>query len=119
ASAMRFLHLPPALLDLNERYVQFHAERGNDLSVGLRLGELLHGAGLTDVHHRGWYTIMDAPPGLRPPSWAAVPAMTKAGLVSPGDVDRWERAFAELDAAAGRPTMFLPTFSGRGRRPAG
>jgi SAM-dependent methyltransferase len=117
ASAMRTRNLPADLTDLNERYERFHAAKGNDLSVGLRLGELLRLAGLTAVHHRGWYTIIDVPPGMRPPAWAALPAMAKAGLVGPGDIDRWEKAFTEMDTAPVRPTMFVPVFAARGQRP--
>ncbi|ABW16518.1 Methyltransferase type 11 [Parafrankia sp. EAN1pec] len=122
ASALRVVGGPPTVTDiveLGERYHRFHATLGNDLSVGLRLGALLRSAGLVDVHHRGWYNVNELPPGMRPPSWAAVPAMTAAGHADSDDVERWERAFAELDAATDRPTYFVPVFSARARRPVG
>lgn len=53
----------PGLSGLGAQYVRFHAERGNDLSVGLRLGELLGNAGLVDVDHQGRYQIFAPPPG--------------------------------------------------------
>ncbi|MEX5636585.1 methyltransferase domain-containing protein [Parafrankia sp. FMc2] len=121
ASAIRLVGDPPAvaaLVELDDRYRSFHAAKGNDLSVGLRLAGLLRAAGLTSVHQRGWYNIIKPPPGLRPPAWAAVPAMTAAGLVDADDVARWEKAFTELDAAVERPTMFVPVFSARAQRPA-
>lgn len=49
--------------DLAERYRRFQAARRNDLSIGLRLGELLAGAGLEVVDHRGWYEIKELPRG--------------------------------------------------------
>src|SRR5215472_4350993 len=47
ATALRFTSAGPELQDLNERYQAFHHARGSDLSVGLRLGDLLNDAGLT------------------------------------------------------------------------
>ena len=109
----------PDLADLNDRYHAWHESRGNDLSVGLRLGDLLTGAGLELVDFQGRYQIISVPVGLRPPSWAALDAMTEAGLVDPDDVTRWEAAFERLDTAPTRPTFFFPLFFAFGRKPGG
>lgn len=116
-TAMRILDLDPDLSDLNDRYVEFHRRRGNDLHTGLRLSKLLSGAGLEVLAHTGTYNIVAAPPGLRPPPWAAREAMLDDGVVSPDDVERWERAFDRMDTAATRPTVFVPQFVALGRKP--
>jgi SAM-dependent methyltransferase len=108
----------PVLEEITERYQAFHAARGNDLRAGLQLGQWLAGAGLEVVEFRGQYQILPAPPGLRPPAWAARDAMLAAGIVTTADLQRWERAMDELDAAADRPTLFMPVFLGLGRAPA-
>ena len=108
----------PDLDDLNLRYQQWHHQRGNDLSVGLRLAELLAGAGLEVVEFDGRYRIMAVPPGLRPASWAARQALIAAGLADDDDVARWASALEQFDRRQPRPTMFIPQFSAIGRRPA-
>jgi SAM-dependent methyltransferase len=108
----------PVLTEINERYHAFHAARGNDLRTGLHLAQWLRGAGLEVAEFRGQYQILPAPPGLRPPAWAARDAMLAAGMVTTADLQRWERAMDELDAAADRPTLFMPVFLGLGRAPA-
>ena len=105
------------LIDLNTRYKQWHAQRGNDLAVGLRLGELLAGAGLVEVEHHGRYQIFPVPPGFRPPSWAGRAALADAGLATPSDIERWEAAFTRLDDRQPRPVQFVPQFMAFGRRP--
>ncbi len=117
ATAMRTRPADPELEDLNDRYGQWHTVMGNDLSVGLRLSELLAGAGLEVLHFAGRYQMIEAMPGLRPPSWAATEAMVAAGLASPTDVARWAAAFERLDQADERLTIFMPSFSAYGRRP--
>jgi hypothetical protein len=62
------------LEDLSDRYRELHRRRGNDISVGLRLEELLGAAGLDVVDFTGRYMIGKLPPGLRPPAWAGRPA---------------------------------------------
>ena len=110
ATAFRVLDVEPDLEDLNERYLEFHRRRGNDLRTGLRLGQLLDRAGLDVVLHQGRYTIAEMPPGMRPPAWAARDTMLAEGIVSADDVRRWEAAFNRMDAAPQRPTLFAPTF---------
>lgn len=115
-AAIRSLHADADLADLNERYVQFHRDRGNDPQVGLRLRELLRDAGLSSITHAGFYNIIEAPPGVRAPAWAARQAMVEQGTVTQADVDRWTAAFERNDAAEVRPTIFAPVFVGVGRK---
>jgi SAM-dependent methyltransferase len=115
-TAFRMLGAPEEVLEMLDRYVDFHRARGNDPHIGLRLGELLRRAGLTVLDHSGTYGVMAMPPGLRPPSWAARDAMVDAGLATPEDVERWGRALDRLEAQEERPTMFLPLFTATGRR---
>lgn len=117
-TAIRIMHGDPDLDDLTEKYAEFHRQRGNDPQVGLRLGELAAGAGLTAIEHRGWYTIVTVQPGMRPPAWAARDAMLADGIMDEDDVARWDAAFARTDAAAVRPTLFAALFSVVGQRPA-
>lgn len=117
-SAVRMRPSDPDLADLNDRYWQWHAQQGNDMSIGLRLAELLAGAGMEIVDFSGRYDIIAAPPGLRPPSWAAREALVASGMATPDDVARWEAAFARADGMEQRPTAFVPLFCAIGRRPA-
>jgi len=104
--------------DLTARYTEWHRQRGNDLATGLRLGELLQSAGLEVLDHQGRYQIFTPPPGFRPPAWAARDALVAAGLATADDLDRWTSTLERLDAAADRPTLFVPLFFASGRRPA-
>jgi SAM-dependent methyltransferase len=117
-TAIRTLPEDADLDDLHQRYIAFHAARGNDLRAGLRLGERLERAGLELVDFRGSYLIRPMPPGIRPPPWAAREAMVAAGLATDQDVARWAGAFERLDAEPTRPTVFAPMFAAVGRRPA-
>ena len=107
----------PDLDDLDQRYWQWHARQGNDRSVGLRLDELLAGAGLEVVEFSGRYDIIAAAPGVRPPGWAAREALVASGLATPADVARWEAAFLRADGMDPRPIAFVPMFCAIGRRP--
>lgn len=102
--------------DMHDRYREFHRRRGNDISVGLRLAELLHEAGLDVVDFTGRYRIEQSEPGLRGPAWAAREAIVKAGLATPADVGRWSAAFTGADSRPDRPTWFIPMFIGIGRK---
>ena len=118
ATALRTRPSDPDVDDLAARYQEWHAQRGNDLSVGLRLGELLETAGLETVEHQGLYQIFAAPPGMRPPPWAGRDALRAAGLATDADIERWSAAFERIDRLETRPTMFVPLFLAVGRRPA-
>jgi SAM-dependent methyltransferase len=104
------------LEDLYQRYEEFHRRRGNDISVGLRLDELLRTAGLDLVDFAGRYGIGKAEPGLRGPAWAAREAIVEAGLATPADVARWSAAFECADGRPDRPTLFVPMFVAIGRK---
>lgn len=119
ASAMRWYPVQEAavLVAINERYRQFHAGLGNDLSVGLRLGELLARAGLENVDHQGRYTIVHPPPGMRPPPWAAREQMLTAGAITDSDIATWQTEFERLDQRQTPLTMFVPTFTASARKP--
>jgi SAM-dependent methyltransferase len=117
ATALRFTAGEPDLEDLGERYREFHRARRNDLSVGLRLGDLLTEAGLAVKRYACRAPVIRVPPGMRPPSWAARAEMAAAGLATDADIERWERAFARLDAAERRPWLFPASFVAIGQRP--
>jgi SAM-dependent methyltransferase len=102
--------------EMTAAYVEFHRRLGNDPQVGVGLAELITAAGLDVETYRGWYTIMEAPPGVRPPSWAARDAMVENGVATADDVARWGAVLDELDAAMPRPRIFAPTFVAIGRR---
>ena len=108
----------PDIDDLNDRYWQWHAQQGNDPSVGLRLDELLAGAGMEIIEFSGRYEIIAAPPGARTPGWAAREALVASGVATRDDLARWEAAFVRADGAQERPTVFVPMFCAVGRRPA-
>jgi SAM-dependent methyltransferase len=116
--AIRIVGADLDLDDLVERYAEFHRRRGNDPLVGLRLRSLLEAAGLEVVTHEGHYNIIQAPPGMRPPAFAAREAMVADGVVTDQDVARWQAAFRRDDTAPVRPTIFAPVFVAIGRRPA-
>lgn len=116
----RFRMRPPDadMDDLADRYEQWHAARGNDLAVGLRLAELLEAAGLEVVDFQGRVNIIQLGPGFRPPGWAAREVMVADGIATEDDVARWDAAFDRLDAASPRPTIFALLYFAVGRRPA-
>lgn len=118
-TGLRFRPTDPDVDDLTERYAEWHRRQGNDLSVGLRLGELLRAAGLEGVEHHGRFSIFAPQPGVRPPSWAGRDALVADGLATADDVARWDAAFRRIDAMDPRPTGFIPMFFAFGRRPAG
>jgi SAM-dependent methyltransferase len=107
----------PLLVELWERYTAFHAARGNDLQVGLRLGDLLAAAGLDLLVYTARANVLVPRDGTRPPAWAARDAMLAAGVIDAGDVARWERGLLELDAAASWPQTFFIGLIAVGRRP--
>ena len=117
-TAVRTRPSDPDIDDLNHRYWEWHGRQGNDVSVGLRLDELLAGAGLDVVDFSGRYDIVVAPPGVRTPGWAARDALVASGLATPDDVARWDAAFVRADGMQERPTVFVPMFCAFGRRPA-
>ncbi len=114
-TAIRILDADSDLDDVSDKYVRFHANRGNDPRVGLRLDKLLHAAGLELVSFTGTYNIVSLAPGMRPPAWAARNAMLAEAAATPDDLQRWDAAFQRVDAASTRPVVFAPTFVAIGR----
>jgi SAM-dependent methyltransferase len=109
----------PDLDDLLARYQAFHAQRGNDLMVGIRLGELLANAGLEVVAHDGRYVVLSSSDqsGIRGPGWAARDVLVPEGWAQPSDVDRWAAAHERLDRGELEFKVFVPMFCAVGRRP--
>lgn len=118
-SAFRARPPVPEFDEIQPRYDEWHRRKGNDLAVGLRLGEFLVSAGMEDVEHHGRYHIFPAPKGLRMPAWAARDALVEAGLATADELARWKEALDRRDASPDRPTMFVPLFFALGRRPGG
>jgi hypothetical protein len=101
-----------------QRYAEFHAGRGNDLRVGLRLNLLLAGAGLDLVTYGGVVMVLPEPPvGFWGPPWAAREAMVAAGVMTEADVARWAAASTARDESGAIPARFVPVFVAVGRRP--
>jgi SAM-dependent methyltransferase len=113
--ALRYTASEPELQGLQERYRDFQRAKGNDLSVGMRLGDLLTDAGLTVERYACRAPVLRVPPGMRPPSWAARDDMVAAGFATEADIKRWEEAFARLDTAERRPWLFPANFVAIGR----
>jgi len=118
AAAVRARPEDPDVMDLDARYRQWHAQRGNDLAVGLRLDELLEKAGLDVVAYEGRFEIVRLPPGIRPPAWAARDALTVAGQAGADDIARWHAALDRYAGTTPPPKLFAPIFLAVGRRPA-
>jgi SAM-dependent methyltransferase len=105
----------PDVMDLQARYRAYHEGRGNDLTVGRSLGELLEGAGLTVEIFRCGGPVIRLPVGVRGPAWAARDALLATGLATADDVARWDAAFTRLDAQAPRPWGASPACVAVGR----
>jgi ubiquinone/menaquinone biosynthesis C-methylase UbiE len=116
ASMFRIRPSDPDVESLDETYRAFHAARGNDLEVGLRLSRLLTAAGLEVAAYRGWIQVLVPTGEFRPPAWAAREAMKESGFASDADIARWDTALTALTADP--PTIFFPIFGAVGRRPA-
>jgi SAM-dependent methyltransferase len=114
-SMLRVRPSDPDVESLSETYRAFHAARGNDLEVGLRLNGLLRVAGLEVAAYRGWIQIFVPTGDFRLPAWAAREAMKAAGFASDADIARWDAALTAL--IPDPPTVFFPIFGAVGRRP--
>jgi SAM-dependent methyltransferase len=116
ATALRVTTPDSDVHDLQDRYLTFQRARGNDLSVGLRLGDLLTDAGLSVERYACRSPVLSLQPGMRPPSWAARNQMVAEGFATDTDLNRWDAAFARLDRAERRPWLFPAAFVAVGRR---
>ncbi|MFJ5774234.1 class I SAM-dependent methyltransferase [Streptomyces sp. NPDC093094] len=107
---------PEALLELEDRYRELHRRRGNDLSVGGRLDELLTAAGLEPAVFEGHIEVVTPPPGMRGPAWAARDALLAEGLAGPQDLTRWDEAFRQAEHDPSGIRLFAAHFVAYGRR---
>lgn len=103
--------------EISERYLRLHSGLGNDLAVGLRLGELLVRAGLEQDDHRGRYIIVRPQAGMRQPPWAAREQMLAAGVIDNDDIARWQAEFDRIDRGERTLTMIIPNVTASARRP--
>ncbi|MDI2124842.1 class I SAM-dependent methyltransferase [Yinghuangia seranimata] len=115
AAYLRFrAPIDPAVNELHDRYREFHRRRGNDLEIGAKLDRLLTAAGLELAYFQGRIDVVNPPPGMRGPAWAARDAMVEDGLASAEDIARWDAAY---NAMTGPATFFAPSFTAYARRP--
>src|ERR1019366_6475166 len=100
-------------------YVAFQRQRGSDVTVGLRLGQLIADAGLDRVLEE---TIDSVVPGhllaSHGPMVEAIPAMLAAGAATDADVARWRAGLARTAATPG-VTLSVAQFIVVGRRSSG
>lgn len=113
-TGLRVFPPDPDLRDMWRRYADFQVSRGNDVSAGLGLADLLGRAGLEPAGFRGRYDIFREK-GLRGPAWEARDAMSAAGFARPGDLVSWQQAFERIDQEEDPPALFLPVFTAAGR----
>ncbi|MEV6170702.1 methyltransferase domain-containing protein [Streptomyces sp. NPDC051954] len=116
ASTFRLRGAPPEYEEMDERYRELHRRRGNDLTVGIRLDELLTAAGLEVVAFEGHINVIAPPPGMRGPAWAARDALAGEGLATPDDIARWDDAFRQAESDTSGRRFFGATFVAVGRR---
>jgi ubiquinone/menaquinone biosynthesis C-methylase UbiE len=105
------------LQDLMTRYAHWHAARGNDLTVGRRLADLGHAAGLQTLHHESVTSQFTPPPGMRGPGWAARDALIESGLANTDDLIRWDTAFRDVASWARPPQLTAVTWIAICRKP--
>ncbi|WP_328766514.1 class I SAM-dependent methyltransferase [Streptomyces sp. NBC_00286] len=117
ADSFRLRGAPEAYEEMDERYRELHRRRGNDLTVGTRLDELLTAAGLELVAFEGHINVITPPPGMRGPAWAARDAMIAEGLVTPEDVARWDEEFRKVEREERDVRFFAANFVAFARRP--
>ncbi|MGI5192621.1 methyltransferase domain-containing protein [Streptomyces sp. CA-288835] len=117
ADSFRLRGAPEAYDEMDERYRELHRRRGNDLTVGTRLDELLTAAGLELVAFEGHISVITPPPGMRGPAWAARDAMIAEGLVTPEDVARWDEEFGKVERERRDIRFFAANFVAFARRP--
>jgi ubiquinone/menaquinone biosynthesis C-methylase UbiE len=118
ADAIRMRPDFPEFARLNAAYRELHARQGNDLSVGLRLGELLTAAGLETIEFTGRYQIVRPTAGIQSPAWAARDRLLSEGLATSEEVAEWGALFDRIQRQRIEITIFLPQFVAIGRRPA-
>ncbi|MCK9897965.1 methyltransferase domain-containing protein [Frankia sp. AgB32] len=116
AAALRFDPVDVDFADLYARYAEFHARAGKALALGPQLGSILRAAGLEVIHRHGGYEVVSPVLGGGGP-WAARDAMVAAGMATPDDLARWQRAIERVAADPGS-ALFAPRFAAAGRKAA-
>jgi ubiquinone/menaquinone biosynthesis C-methylase UbiE len=105
----------PDAVEFGEAYLAFQRQRGSDVTVGLRLGQLLTDAGLDVVCV---VTTDSVVPGhllaSHGPMVEAIPAMLAAGAATDADVARWRAGLART-AATPWATLSVRQFIAVGR----
>ena len=114
-TGLRIFPPNPGLRDMWSRYAEFQVGRGNDVSAGLGLADLLSQAGLELADFRGRYDIFREK-GFRGPAWEARDAMSSAGFARAEDLVSWQEAFERIDQQE-PPALFLPVFTAVARLP--
>jgi len=116
--AFRHCHQDPVLDEMEDKYIAFQRARGCDLMVGLRLGELLAGAGLHVERYLCGGLVQRQPDGSRLPPWAARAAMVAEGFATEEDIARWDEAFIRRESSDQAMLLFpLGKCIAVGRRP--
>jgi hypothetical protein len=115
-TGLRIFPLDPGLRDMWRRYTDFQVSRGNDVSAGLGLADLLSRGGLELAGFRGRYDIFREK-GFRGPAWEARDAMSAAGFARPEDLVGWQEAFERIDQKEDPLTLFLRVFTALARLP--
>jgi SAM-dependent methyltransferase len=108
----------PELAEMARVYLRWHADLGNDLGVGRRLGDLARAAGLHVELVQELATAPAVSSRVRGPIWAARHELRRAGLVSESDLARWDAAFEEVGSRPQGITVPLTIFAAVARRPA-
>jgi ubiquinone/menaquinone biosynthesis C-methylase UbiE len=107
----------PDAVDFGEAYLAFQRQRGSDVTVGLRLGQLITDAGLGVVSE---VTTDSVVPGhllaSHGPMVEAIPAMLAAGAATDADAVRWRAGLARTAATPG-VTLSVRQFIAVGKRP--
>lgn len=106
--------LDPFLLDMDSRYWQMLAARGNDLQVGPHLGRYVAAAGFEVALRKPRIDAFPMTADVRPPSWAGRDAMIEAGVCTEDEVAAWDRALAERVPEG---YVFVPQYTLVGRKP--
>lgn len=112
------LHTQPDIAEIreiNECYRDFQEGRHNDVSVGLKLEDLLVAAGLEPIRFQCRYDQISGR-GLRPPAWDAGEAMVSARHIDAYRLNQWKETFDKLEEGNVSITYFVPFFTAIGRR---
>lgn len=93
--------------DLNDRYIAYLRSVGRNPATGPTMGSTLLKSGFELMGRHADYVMPPVGRGVRPPAWAAREAMVEAGMATPADVDRWDRALDDFIGTA--INYFIPS----------